>query len=175
MVRVYAVALPGVKRFALAVPLLKYLVLHTDRAPRGVVRALKRVWSSREVDRTVAVSARLGEPSSFKMYLLVEGTGIVIDVCWLEVDDTPAVRTVSARRLRQALLRLGGENAVKLGKPTTVSSYVKQDTSFLVAFYVSNRKIAYVDVKEARESRDEMYGDQVRYVIKAGIAAILIG
>jgi len=174
MARLYAVALPGVKRFALAVPVLDYLVLHTDRAPRGVVRALRRVWSLKEVDRTVAVTARLGEPSSFKMYLLVEGTDIVIDVRWLEVDEEPVVRTVSARALRRALLRLGREKVSKLGKPTTVSSYVKQDTSFLVAFYVSNRKIAYVDVKEARESRDEVYGDQVRYVIKAGIAAILI-
>ena len=183
MEMVYAVALPHAREHALAIPMLRFLPLVTDRAPREVVDALERVWSSSEVDRTVAVTARLVEDTSLRIVaigddrvlLLLKEADVRIKVCWLEVEEKPRIETISAETLRQALLRLGGENTVKLSKPTTVSSYVKQDTSIPLAFYLSNSKIMYVNTLLARHSRKNIYQDKVRYVIKAGIAAILIG
>jgi len=180
---VYAVALPHAREHALAVPMLRFLPLVTDRAPREVVDALERVWSSREVDRTVAVTARLVEDTSLRivaigddrLLLLLKDADVRIRVCWLEVEKKPRIETIPAETLREALLKLSGEEAIKLSKPTAVSSYVKQDTSFPLAFYVSNSKIMYIDTLLARHSRKNIYQDKVRYVIKAGIAAILIG
>jgi len=183
MERVRATLLPYWFRFAIVFPCLEVLSVSTESAPREIVRALERIRLSSEVSETFDVYAKLVEDRSLKIVAIIEGGKVmrvrsvdaVLVLRWIELDSDTKLDVIDAETLRRRLLDTGRDRVIDLGSETTISEYIKQNKDIHLAYYVNSEKIMYVDVSAVRRSRRTIYGELVRYVIRAGIAAILIG